>query len=197
MTMSGMGEHESDTAAGQITADHASLDRASAVQSSLLPSDLLNDTGAHDVAMAGINVTFNLIDASESRTESDGVNFDQEGVTLSFDDVLSIGTETIGDLQALVVTGDEGDLVRLRNDPDHSWQIATMITVPDGFTAYQAVTNTIQDHAGQDHAGQDHAGPAHGGQDHASHDQVVGHEIYVLVQHDLQVLLNAEQTELT
>ena len=176
--MSGMGNHESDTA-DQITTDQLSADRSPVAQSLQMPNDLLDDAAAHD-AMAG-NVTFNLVDASESRPEGDGVSFDQDGVTLSFDDVLSIGTETVGNLHALVVTGDEGDLVRLKSDSDHSWQIAEAIAAPDGFTAYQAVETAFQDHANQAHAGRDHAG---------------GHDIYVLVQQDLHVMLNVERPEL-
>jgi len=176
--MSVMGDHGSDTT-DQVTMEQ---DRSVLPHSPLLPNDLLDNAGSDESSAAGVNVTFNLIDASQPQPDGDGVRFDQEGVTLSFDDVLSIGTESIGDLQALVVTGDQGDLVRLKSDPDHNWQIAETIAAPDGFTAYQAVGNTFENHAGEGHA---------------SHDPAGSHEIYVLVQHDLQVMLNIDSGELS
>lgn len=136
----------------------------------LLEGDALADLSS----TADHNVTFSLVDATEVPAGTGpSPSFDQEGVTLSLHDVLDIGTESIGQLQALVVTGDEGDVVRLQNDATHHWRMADGVDAPDGFIAYQAVTPMHSEAAELAAVTHSHSGA----------------DIYVLVQHDLQVLL--------
>lgn len=135
---------------------------------------LLEDDSLEAHAAGDHNVTFNLVDATLTAANGNGPSFDQDGVTLSLHDVLDIGTESVGHLQALVVTGDHGDVVRLQNDNAYNWQVAEGIGAPEGFTAYQAVAPSSADPV--------------------PHDQLLSHhmtgtDVYVLVQHDLQVLL--------
>ena len=129
--------------------------------------DLMSDAEDH--------VTFNLVDANSPDGGAHGIDptgITSDGITLGMDDVLLIGTESIGGIDALLVTGDEGDVVRLRADGIHNWEPAT-VEAPSGFAAY-------------------HATPAMD-----SHDFAAGHhahhDIYVLVQQDLHVILNFDQ----
>lgn len=121
------------------------------------------------------HVTFNLLDANAPAAGLPGLDpsdITADGITLSVDDVLLIGTESIGGIEALMVTGDQGDVVRLRSDSSHNWEPAA-IEAPSGFAAYHAMVSPEHDIT-------------------ANHHQAP-HDIYVLVQQDLQVILNYDQ----
>ena len=155
--------HQDQAAA--LHAPVASLETGASLDSGLV--DLMSDAEDH--------VTFNLVDANSPDAGAHGIDptgITPDGITLGLDDVLLIGTESIGGIDALMVTGDEGDVVRLRADGTHNWEPA-MVEAPSGFTAY-------------------HATPAAD-----SHDLAAGHhahhDIYVLVQQDLHVILNFDQ----
>ncbi|MDY0881803.1 hypothetical protein ACFPL7_19645 [Dongia soli] len=176
--MSETEERGSDAVGPTGASQHDDLSAAPQAPAGLLETVPSLDAGLADLMSDGEdNVTFNLVDANSPEAGAHGIGIDptgitSDGITLGLDDVLSIGTESIGGLDALMVTGDQGDIVRLRTDGIHNWEPAAVET-PSGFTAYHATT------------GSETHDPAAG---HHAH-----HDIYVLVQQDLHVILNFDQ----
>lgn len=183
--MSGTEEHASDAVgpADDVSRHQDPSNTPHAQAGSLEPGVSLDTGVALDAGLADLmsdsedHVTFNLVDANSPAAGPHGIGIDptgitSDGITLGLDDVLLIGTESIGGIDALMVTGDQGDVVRLRADGIHNWEPAAVET-PAGFTAYHATTAS------------------------ETHDLAIGqhshHDIYVLVQQDLHVILNFDQ----
>jgi hypothetical protein len=114
-----------------------------------------------------------------SPTDTDGTSladmatdyaaFHQATIALSVSDVIDLGTESVAGIDALVIHGEQGDTVHLANQAGYLWSRAEEALAPDGYHIYQA--NALADHAPVDIAS------AH------------GEPVYVLVQHDLTVIL--------
>ncbi|TXH33021.1 MAG: hypothetical protein E6Q98_23295 [Rhodospirillaceae bacterium] len=175
--MSGTEERASDAVgSADDVSQHQDLSGAADAPTVSLESGLSLDAGLVDLMSdAEDHVTFNLVDANSPDAGAHGIDptgITSDGITLGLDDVLLIGTESIGGIDALMVTGDQGDVVRLRADGIHNWEPAA-VEAPSGFTAY-------------------HAAPASEPQDIAA-DHHAHHDIYVLVQQDLHVILNFDQ----
>jgi hypothetical protein len=91
--------------------------------------------------------------------------FEAASIVLNVSEVVDLGTESIAGLEALVIHGQLGDVVHLGNEPGYAWARAENSHIPEGYDIYQATAS----------------GPGH---DH-------GEAVYVLVQQDLKVVLEA------
>jgi hypothetical protein len=91
--------------------------------------------------------------------------FEAASIVLKVSDVVDLGTESIAGLEALVIHGQLGDVVRLDNEPGYAWARAENSDVPEGYDIYQATA----------------LAPGH---DHVE-------AVYVVVQQDLKVVLEA------
>lgn len=93
----------------------------------------------------------------------------QATIALNVSDVLDLGTEEINGLNALVIDGAQGDAVHLASEPGYAWT-RMEISAAEGYQTFQA--HNVADHGAL--SGGEHAEP-----------------IYVLVQHDLTVILQS------
>jgi hypothetical protein len=142
--------------------DPADLDVASPVENATKLDHLLVDMNA--IALPGTEEA--LAQAEPGETAA----FHQATLALNVSDVIDLGTESIAGIDALIIHGEQGDTIRLANEDGYLWSRAENAAAPEGYDIYQA--NTIADHGATiaDH----HAQP-----------------VYVLIQHDLTVVLES------
>jgi hypothetical protein len=97
--------------------------------------------------------------------------FHQATLALNVTDVIDLGTESVAGIDALIIRGEQGDTVQLSNEGHYLWSRGENAAAPEGYDIYQAHAMTGHD-LGQ--YGADHAQP-----------------VYVLIQHDLTVILDS------
>jgi hypothetical protein len=99
--------------------------------------------------------------------------FHQATIALNVSDVVDLGTESVAGIDALIIHGEQGDTVHLANEAGYLWSHADGPAAPDGYDIYQA--SAIPDH------------------DVALSGILAEHTqpVYVLIQHDLTVILGS------
>ncbi|HEX9447132.1 MAG TPA: hypothetical protein VF920_04105 [Dongiaceae bacterium] len=100
-------------------------------------------------------------------------HYEAATIALNVSDVVDLGTESIAGLEALVITGQSGDVVQLANETGYAWVRAENGDIPEGYDIYHARV----------------LGAADGNESSPSVEADHGQPVYVLVQQDLTVIL--------